>query len=503
VNNDGGACPYGGNLADGTPINRTFAGTNFFAWYVSCLGGSCGYLGPTLGVRGIQLGATESGAPSMNATGSSNVYNPRGWIRGGGWGIQLSATDPSGVCNMRALLNGSLIQGPTSGLNRASWVQCAAPSPWIGPNVDTTVFPTGTTLQLVYQAQNAAGNWSTSTTGTSHVDNSPVDLALSGPTDAPTTAGTQHITATANAGPSGVGAIACSVDGSRWTYESLTGGGTHTATAQVPVGGLGLHQVRCYASNRSVDPTGAAASSPTRTWLVRIGESVKAGITFSRLIRTCRRVKVRHKSRLKCKTHSVAQRVAHVAHGRRTTLRGWFATADGTALSHVAVSIMAAPADKPGVWRKLAALTTAADGSWTATLPAGPSRVIEAVYGGGAMTQSASSPGARELVPAKSTLKLPRAVVHFGAFGIEAKFDGRLLGGYVPARGATIAVQARDRGIWRTIATVTTDKYGRWQAHYRITGGPGSYPTRVYVPRQGGYPWEASYSGHATLVVMP
>jgi hypothetical protein len=25
----------------------------------------------------------------------------------------------------------------------------------------------------------------------------------------------------------------------------------------------------------------------------------------------------------------------------------------------------------------------------------------------------------------------------------------------------------------------------------------------VYIPRQGGYPWEAAYSGRATLVVQP
>jgi hypothetical protein len=261
--------------------------------------------------------------------------------------------------------------------------------------------------------------------------------------------------------------------------------------------------VSCYASNRAVDSTGTAATSPIRSWSVRIGQPVAAGITFSTLSRTCRRVTVAHKTKVRCKTRSVARHVARVAHGQRTSLRGWFATSDGTALSHVPVSIMAAPDDNPNGWRKIAAVVTSADGSWSAVVPSGPSRLITATYGGGPSTEPAQSPRAWLLVPAKSTLTLPRTVVHYGAFGVNAKFEGRLLGGYVPTRGATIAVQALDRGIWRTIATVTTDGNGRWHAHYRITGGPGGYPIRVYVPRQGGYPWAAAHSGNATLLIQP
>jgi hypothetical protein len=164
---------------------------------------------------------------------------------------------------------------------------------------------------------------------------------------------------------------------------------------------------------------------------------------------------------------------------------------------------MAAPADNPNNWRKIATVETSGDGSWSAVVPRGPSRLIAALYGGGPTTEPASSSKGRLLVPAKSTLSLLSSIVHYGAFGVNARFEGRLLGGYVPPRGATVAVQALDRGIWRTIATVTTDKYGRWHAHYRITGGPGSYPIRVYIPRQGGYPWEAAYSGRATLLVQP
>jgi hypothetical protein len=182
---------------------------------------------------------------------------------------------------------------------------------------------------------------------------------------------------------------------------------------------------------------------------------------------------------------------------------GWLATSDHRALGHASVAIMTAPNDGSGDWRRTAVATTSAEGYWSATLPAGPSRLVHAVYAGSSTTEPASSPTATISVPGRSTLRLVHRVIHFGAFGVYARFEGRLLGGWVPPSGATVAVQARDRGIWRTIATVTTGIHGRWRAHYLVTGGPGTYPIRVYIPRQGGYPWTSAYSGRATMVIKP
>ena len=50
-------------------------------------------------------------------------------------------------------------------------------------------------------------------TKTIRIDNQQPTVALSGPADAPSTAGTQYVTATAAAGPSGVAGISCAVDG--------------------------------------------------------------------------------------------------------------------------------------------------------------------------------------------------------------------------------------------------------------------------------------------------
>lgn len=494
ANNDGGNCPYNsGDLADGTAINTTFAATHFFGFQLSCNKPSnqtCPAIDPGLGVRGIQLGATETAVPSISASAADNLAQS-GWIRGSGWKIGFQASDPSGVCNMRAWLNGQLIQGPTVAPDQAYWDQCDpshAAQGWADPTVlDSTQYPDGTALQLTYQAENAAGSWSPDSSTTSHVDNSPVTLALTGPKTAAATAGTQYVVASSSANPSG-DTIRCQTDGGPWTTRGSAG-------ARIPVSGLGEHRVSCYGQDGAVDINGNPARSTTETWSVKIGQAVRAGITFARVSRTCRRTA----HVLRCHTASPQLRVERVPHGRRTTVRGWFATADGAALSHVPVRVVSAPDDGTPHWRGVTTVRTAADGSWRATLPSGPSRLIQAVYRGGSLTERATSPTATVLVPATSTVHFARVV----SFGHTVRFWGQVLGGFVPPTGAIVVVQAFDRGHWRNIATVRSSHNGDWYARYAISGGAGSYPVRVHIPRQADYPWAAGVTARQTLVVHP
>jgi hypothetical protein len=228
---------------------------------------------------------------------------------------------------------------------------------------------------------------------------------------------------------------------------------------------------------------------------VKIGIAVRAGITFARFSRSCRRTA----HALRCHTASRQRRVERVGHGRRTVIRGWFATADGAALSHVRVKIVASADDGKPHWQTVRTVSTAADGSWRATLPAGPSRLIEAIYRGGALTERATSPVATALVPARSTMHFARVVT----FGQSAHFAGHLIGGYVPRTGAIVVVQALDRGHWRSIATARSSQNGDWSANYAISGGAGTYPIRVRIPRQADYPWAPAVMPAQTLVVRP
>jgi hypothetical protein len=504
VNYDGSnSCPYG-TYADGTPINASFPPTNYFGFQLRCdkpSNETCPALQPGVALHGVQVGATENGAPTIGPSSASStiLFNHNGgFVRGSGFDVGMTGWDPSGICDMRAWLNDGLIQGPTQTIDQSVWDQCddtGATQQWDGPSIDTTQYPDGTPLKLTYQADNAAGNWATSSTSTSYVDNSEVTLSLTGPTRAPVTAGPAYVTATSSTNPSG-DTIFCQADGGVWSAYSGT-------SARIAVSGLGPHQVSCYAEDSAQDNNGEPGRSPTETWTVKVGEPVDAGITFARVIRTCRRVRVRehhHRTReLRCHTATPQRRVEHVAFGRRTTLRGWFATADGAALGHVRVRVLAAPDNGLRHWRKVTTVSTAANGSWRAMLPAGPSRLVEAVYGGGPLTEPETSPIATLLVPASSTLSFDH-VVHFGQ---SLVLTGHLLGGYVPPTGTIVVVEAFDRGHWRNIATVRSNRSGRWRAHYALNGGAGSYPVRVRIPRQAAYPWATGVTPAQTLVIEP
>ena len=109
-------------------------------------------------------------------------------------------------------------------------------------------------MPLTLGAWDAAG-LTVNYTKTIHIDNSQPTVSLSGPTNAPSTAGTQFVTATGRAGPSGVQGISCSVDNApaHWYASS---------TARVPVAGVGEHSVRCQASNNAATRAETSTGRP-------------------------------------------------------------------------------------------------------------------------------------------------------------------------------------------------------------------------------------------------
>ena len=122
------------------------------------------------------------------------MWNPPGDL----WSIGLSGSDPSGVCQMWATLNGVQIDSPGQTPDTAVWQQC--PDWTWSASVDTRNYvPTSGPLSLTLAGSNAAGVVS-APAETLEVDNDPVQLSLSGPTTASTSSGTQYVTATASAG---------------------------------------------------------------------------------------------------------------------------------------------------------------------------------------------------------------------------------------------------------------------------------------------------------------
>jgi hypothetical protein len=478
-NHDGGGCPYGGTLqgmADGTPINTSFSPTNWFGIQSRCIRSStsqCDSLAYIVAVRGIQLGATETATPSLNAYGANNLFYHAGYVRGGGFTIALGATDPSGICDLGANLNGTWIQGPSSGLNQSSWVQCSAPSPWTGPSINTENYPDGTKLQLFYRAEDAAGNWQTSTTSTSYTDNSPVELSLAGPTHASIRAGTAFVAATASVNPSG-DTIWCSTDGAQWVAYLGT-------SAQIGVNGLGSHLVRCFAEDGAMNASGSPGRSSTETWSLDIGEPVHGKITFGKLISRCREMPKRVGKRVKhirqCRRLWEEQTVRQVHYGERATVRGWFATVDGAVLAHVPVSVETAVDNGRDRWRRVALVHTGANGSWRAKLPRGPSRLVEAVYGGGLLTAPKTTRVVRLLVPARVVLTSVPSHVPWGA---TLAIHGRVLGGYIPG-GQILRVLTGTGKHLQLIGNPTIERDGRFTVHLATVGSGGPLRTAVAV----------------------
>jgi hypothetical protein len=401
-------------------------------------------------------------------------------------------------------------------------------------------------LQLA--ATNAAGVRS-NPSETIRVDNVPVQLALSGPTSASSTAGTQYVTATASAGSSGV-AIGCSLDGGPVQWQA---GGSD----RVSVDGIGEHLVSCRARNGAIGPQGQYAYSASHDWRLDIGQPTVAAIGFPKLVNLrCRqervhvrvpgrwvwvrhdglRIRVRERAQTKtvtverCHPRTVIERRVvllrvrrdgktievrrservrvvllprtvletrkQIAPGHRTDVSGWLGTPSGVAAPGARVAVMTVPNDGRGTFKLAATATTGRDGLWSAKLPAGPSRLVKVIYLGSADLLPASSAPVQLNVPARIALSaIPRRLRWSGRVSLH----GRLLGGYIPRDGVALQLLIRLAHRKRPYEPVSfrTDARGRFTVRWSWAAGSGvvSEPFAVrMIATEGDYPYVASRS---------
>jgi hypothetical protein len=497
-------------------------GSPYFGWQIACFqqvpctNGGFNWLSVEL----LELNMAETVGPAITAAGG--LWGATGWIRGS-WPLSYSGDSPSGLCGLSASLNGIAIPGATSGRDPSVFHQCS--SPGVQQTIDTSGYGNGT-LPMTLSASDAAGlavNYASSV----HVDNVPVALSMSGSTDAPSTAGTQYITATATAGPSGVNGIECSVDGS--PYQLYPGSST-----QLPVQGVGTHQASCFARNNALDANGGRATSPAHTWTVSIRDPAVASVAFTRAVAGLRCVKKHKRVRIpahwstttyhghKVRVHVPAQTrtitIVHchrpatqpgaaktskrIAYGATTPVSGWVGTVNGTALGGVPVRVMTAPDNGSLRFTQAASATTAADGSWTADLPAGPSRLVEAVYAGGTTSEPATSAPASVIVPASVSLRIRPRRTHWTS---TIKISGRVLGGYIPPAGELLILRIGWHGGSTEIGHVTTDATGRFKARYTFLRGNGTVTYRLWATtaHESDYPFVPSRSRKVAVTVRP
>lgn len=565
----GGGFYWQGGGAQVTPSEGNYSSpainSPYFGWQVVCGWSTCdGSTKPgEIGVFEIEIEGAETSGPGVSvAPGSLGAASS--WVRGT-WPIAFSADGPSGACQLAASLGGASVSQPLNEpQSQTTWHQCSAGS--FSQSFNTAAVPSGAGVPLVMWARDAAYDYqagaylSSSVTKSANIDNDPVSINLSGPTDAPSTAGTQYVTATAAAGPSGVQGISCSVDSG--PNQSFSG-----ASAQVPVTGIGSHSIRCAADNNATDASGNHGWSNWATWTLSIRQPTVSGIGFSRLVdrmlchRARQRVKVparwvtvhRHhrKVRVKRRAHTKLvtvtrchPRIAHrkiyvwvtvkrkgklvrvrhakrvrvavlphvvtntskrVPHGKSTTVNGWLGMPGGTAIAGQTVRVLTAPDNGLGQFSPAAVATTGADGSWSARLSAGPSRLVEAVYDGAPTLEPSASSQVRVVVPAM--VKLISVWPPRVAWSGTVRIVGQLVGGYLPPGGALVRMRLGQGAGYTTYGVqehVTGN--GRFETTYTFGAGLPSVHRKFWfqiasLPMGGDYPWAPADSGRATVVV--
>ena len=276
--NDGGGWGGGGYWAGGGDAWITNVGAEtdgpfnspYWGFQQICGWSNCNNDGAII-LNSIQLTASESQGPSLAAMGSNNLWYQTGhyvWNPPGDpWPITLQASDPTGVCNVYALVNGIDLPGPSASPDTSEWQQCPDPT-WTtaqGATVDTRDYITGDgQLSLTLGASNAAGV-SSQPSEMLAVDNDPVTVSLSTPNDPNPSVWANHavtVDAVGHTGPSLLASLDCSVDSG--TPEAYPSGG-------ITVNGNGQHTISCTAANRATGPQGQP-NTGTATMTVDIDE---------------------------------------------------------------------------------------------------------------------------------------------------------------------------------------------------------------------------------------
>jgi hypothetical protein len=170
------------------------------------------------------------------------------------------------------------------------------------------------------------------------------------------------------------------------------------------------------------------------------------------------------------------------------TASGWLGTTDGNALGGQRVRILTAPADGTNRFSQVAVATTASNGSWSAHIPPGPSRLVVAAYGGGPTVEPTLSTAARLIVPASVSLRITPSRAHWGG---RIRISGRLRGGYIPHGGELVVLWIGWPGGSAEIGHLYTHPDGSFTGRYTFLRGNGTETYRLWATtaRESDYPY--------------
>ena len=111
-------------------------------------------------------------------------------------------------------------------------------------------------------------------------------------------------------------------------------------------------------------------------------------------------------------------------------LHGLLMSSAGLPIAGQPVAILTAPDNGSNAFTQAGSGDHGPDGTWTATLPSGPSRIIEAAYAGSPTILPANG-YATVITPAK--IEITRVTPDRTPWGSTVRITGRVLGGYIPA----------------------------------------------------------------------
>lgn len=218
---------------------------------------------------------------------------------------------------------------------------------------------------------------------------------------------------------------------------------------------------------------------------------VRTGSHGWRVKRICRSPRVRTTTTLR------------VPYGRSVTVHGLYTTRAGSPLPGQPVDVFAAPNNDTNAFSQVATATTAANGSWSATIPPGPSRIIRAVTNGTA-TILPSSGQVTTIVPAK--VRLVRVWPRRVAWGGTVHLVGQLLGGYLPPGGALVRLRI---GYGSTYETYGVEEHVSGNGRFSTVAsfGPGdpsisrTYWFQIASLPMGNYPYAPAASQRVPVTV--
>lgn len=550
----GGSQPIANRRVQSAVYAVSGLGSSYLGFRLTCDGSPCrGQRGVVqLGVKDIVLQVRDTSGPYLTAGGG--LWAASGWVRGD-WPLSFTGDSPSGVCALSARIDGQTVSTQRFRANRTLWHQCAATG--LQTTVHTTKYANGANA-LALRGRDAAQLATSDAPYTKAVDfdNQPPTVALTGPSDAPSNAGTQHLRVTATAGPSGIARITCTVDGQLKSYAGTS--------ARIAVSGIGVHNVHCSTANNARDASGAVAVSlpaghrisirrptllavgfgrivgalrcgtvrapvevPGRTMsvrrhhkLVRVhgpGHTTLVRVTRCRgrievkrvpmlvtVTRHGRHVRVKHYKRVPviATPHQATRTTQLVAYGHTTTVSGVLLANDGTPLAGQTVQLLTAPDNGHGQFTPAAVARTTANGDWSTRLPAGPSRRVRALYGGGRLTERSASAQLGVIVPASVSLDVAPRHTHWGA---TVSVSGRLHSGYIPAGGELVVFRASYPSGSSKIGHVYTGADGRFVTRFTFLHGYGSasYQFWASTASQSDYPFAPGTSEKIAVFVSP